>query len=123
VITLKGCVTIGLPLCIDYAKRCEACKFHANFIHQHPESLHLTVASWPFEAWVLDVLGSITPKSFAGQSYILMVTNHFSKWVEAIPLREVKKENIADFIQTTSFIATVFLDTLSPIMANHLSTS
>ncbi|KAL0406509.1 UNVERIFIED_CONTAM: Transposon Tf2-12 polyprotein [Sesamum latifolium] len=32
--------------CIDYAKRCQACQFHANLIHQPPEPLHPTVASW-----------------------------------------------------------------------------
>ena len=36
--------------CIEYAKRCDACQFHANFIHQPPEPLHHTVTSWPFEA-------------------------------------------------------------------------
>ncbi|KAL4028108.1 hypothetical protein IC575_011301 [Cucumis melo] len=35
---------------MDYAKKCEACQYHANFIHQSPEPLHPTVASWPFEA-------------------------------------------------------------------------
>jgi len=37
--------------CIEYAKRCDDCKFHANFIHQPPEPLHPTMTSWPFEAW------------------------------------------------------------------------
>ena len=86
--------------CINYAKRCETCQFHANFIHQPPEPLHLTVASWPFEAWGLDVIGPITPKSSADHSYILVATNYYSKWEKAIPLREVKKENVVDFIRT-----------------------
>jgi len=86
--------------CINYAKRCEACQFHANFIHQPPESLHPTVASWPFEAWGLDVVGPITPKLSASHSYILAATDYFSKWAEAIPLREVKKENVVDFTRT-----------------------
>ena len=86
--------------CINYAKRCDACQFHANFIHQPPEPLHPTVASWPFEAWGLDVVGPITPKSSASHSYILAATDYFSKWAEAIPLREVKKENVVDFIKT-----------------------
>ena len=85
---------------MDYAKKCEACQFHANFIHQPPEPLHPTVSSWPFEAWGLDVVGPITPKSSAGQAYILAATDYFSKWAEAIPLREVKKENVVDFIRT-----------------------
>jgi len=41
---------------IDYTKRCDASQFYANFIHQPPEPLHPTMASWPFEAWGLDVI-------------------------------------------------------------------
>ncbi|KAL0457853.1 UNVERIFIED_CONTAM: hypothetical protein Slati_0412500 [Sesamum latifolium] len=39
-------------------------------------------------------------KSSGGHLYILAVTDYFSKWAEAVPLKEVKKENIADFIRT-----------------------
>ena len=85
--------------CIDYAKRYDACQFHANFIHQPLEPLHPTVASWHFEAWGLYV-GPITPKSFVGRSYILTTTDYFSKWTKAVPLRKVKKKNAVDFIKT-----------------------
>ncbi|KAM1727408.1 hypothetical protein ACFX12_018051 [Malus domestica] len=85
--------------CLEYAKRCQACQFHANFIHQPPEPLHPTAASWPFNAWGLDVVGPITPKSSAGEAYILAATYYFSKWAEAIPLREVKKETVVRFIK------------------------
>ncbi|KAL0320195.1 UNVERIFIED_CONTAM: hypothetical protein Sradi_5281000 [Sesamum radiatum] len=84
--------------CINYAQRCQACQFHANFIHQPPEPLHPTVASWPFDAWGLDVVGPLT-KSSSGYLYILTATDYFSKWAEAVPVKEVKKENIADFIR------------------------
>ncbi|KAL0445562.1 UNVERIFIED_CONTAM: hypothetical protein Slati_1684100 [Sesamum latifolium] len=85
--------------CIDYAKRCQACQFHANLIHQPPEPLHPTVALWPFDAWGLDVVGPMT-KSSGGHLYILAATDYFSKWAEAVPLKEVKKENVVDFIRT-----------------------
>ncbi|XP_050938838.1 uncharacterized protein LOC127148685 [Cucumis melo] len=85
---------------MDYAKKCEACQYHANFIHHPPEPLHPTVASWPFEAWGLDLVGPITPKSSAGHSHIIAATDYFSRWAEAIPLREAKKENVANFIHT-----------------------
>ncbi|KAL0311581.1 UNVERIFIED_CONTAM: hypothetical protein Sangu_2452800 [Sesamum angustifolium] len=85
--------------CIDYARRCQACQFHANLIHQPPEPLHPTVASWPFDAWGLDVVGPLT-KSSGGHLYILAATDYFSKWAEAVPLKKVKKENAADFIRT-----------------------
>ncbi|CAM8911138.1 unnamed protein product [Rhodiola kirilowii] len=84
--------------CVDFAKKCNACQFNANFIHQPPEHLHPTVASWPFEAWGLDVVGPINPKASNGHTYILAATDYFSKWAEAVTLREVKKENVVDFI-------------------------
>lgn len=42
--------------CLKFAKKCQACQFYANFIHQPPKPLHPTVASWPFDAWGLDVV-------------------------------------------------------------------
>ncbi|KAM2415787.1 hypothetical protein ACFX1X_002106 [Malus domestica] len=85
--------------CLEYAKRCQACQFHANFIHQPPEPLHPTATSWPFDAWGLDVVGPIAPKSSTGEAYILAATDYFSKWAEAIPLKEVKKETVVCFIK------------------------
>ena len=82
---------------IECAKKCEACQYHANFIHQPPEPLHPTVASWPFDAWRLDATGPL-PKSSGGHLYILAATDFFSKWAEAVPLREVKKEMVVNFI-------------------------
>ncbi|KAL0320261.1 UNVERIFIED_CONTAM: hypothetical protein Sradi_5287600 [Sesamum radiatum] len=99
--------------CLEYAKKCQSCQLHANFIHEPPEPLHPMVASWPFDAWGLDVVGPsllshlsdtsiywpITPKSSVGHIYILAATDYFSKWAEAVPLKEVKKETVVDFIR------------------------
>ncbi|KAM2197689.1 hypothetical protein FF1_025562 [Malus domestica] len=84
---------------LEHAKRWQACQFHANFIHQPPEPLHPTTASWPFDAWGLDVVGPTTPKSYAGKAYILAATDYFSKWAEGISLKEVKKEIVIRFIK------------------------
>ena len=65
--------------CMEYAKICSACQFHVNFIHQPPEPLHPTVASWSFDAWGLDVVGPLTSKSSDGHSYILAAKDYFSK--------------------------------------------
>ncbi|XP_069145970.1 uncharacterized protein [Solanum lycopersicum] len=84
--------------CLYYARKCDACQFHVNFIHQPPEVLHPTIASWSFDAWGLDIVGSL-PKSSGGQWYILAATDYFSKWAEVVALKEVKKENVANFIR------------------------
>ncbi|KAL0293464.1 UNVERIFIED_CONTAM: hypothetical protein Scaly_2440600 [Sesamum calycinum] len=39
-------------------------------------------------------------KFSGGYLYILAATDYFSKWAELVPLKEVKKENVADFIRT-----------------------
>ncbi|KAL0416098.1 UNVERIFIED_CONTAM: hypothetical protein Slati_3441700 [Sesamum latifolium] len=44
-------------------------------------------------------MGPMTESS-GGHLYILAATDYFSKWAEAVPLKEVKKKNVADFILT-----------------------
>ncbi|KAG9450484.1 hypothetical protein H6P81_010449 [Aristolochia fimbriata] len=85
---------------IEMARTCKPCQFHADYIHQPPEPLHPTVASWPFEAWGMDIIGPITPKSDSDKQYILAATDYFSKWAEAAAYREVKATTVADFIRT-----------------------
>lgn len=65
--------------CIDYARRCDACQFHGDYIHQAPEPLHPTVPSWSFEAWGMDVIGPIKPPSSRGHGFIFTITDYFSK--------------------------------------------
>jgi len=60
---------------VEYAKRCKVCQNHTDFIHKTPELLHPTVASWPFKAWRIDVLGTISPPSTKGHWFILAITN------------------------------------------------
>ncbi|XP_058216876.1 uncharacterized protein LOC131327758 [Rhododendron vialii] len=86
--------------CINYAKSCQVCQYHGNFIHQPPEPLHVTTCSWPFAAWGIDVIGPIKPSSSAGNKYIKAATDYFSKWAEAIALKETKSGNVSDFIRT-----------------------
>ena len=86
--------------CMEYAKMCQTCQFNANFIYQLLKPLHPTISSWPCEAWRLDVVEPLILKSSRGHLYILATTNYFLKWAEAVPLREVKKEIILDFIKT-----------------------
>ena len=84
---------------IEYARECHACQIHANYMHQPPELLHTSTTSWPFETWGMDIVGPIFPPSVKGDRFILAITDYFSKWAEAIPLREVKTNNVINFIK------------------------
>ncbi|KAG9457463.1 hypothetical protein H6P81_001971 [Aristolochia fimbriata] len=85
---------------IELARHCTTCQLHANYIHQPPSPLHPTVASWPFEAWGMDIIGPINPKSSANHQYILAATDYFSKWAEAAAYKETKAATVVDFIRT-----------------------
>jgi hypothetical protein len=40
-----------------------------------------------FQQWGLDFIGEIHPQSSSQHKWILIATNYFMKWVEAIPTR------------------------------------
>lgn len=75
---------------VAYAKRCHVCQLDVDFIYQTPKFLHPTTALWPFENWGIKIIRPINPPSTKRQQVILAITNYFSKWVEAIPLKEAK---------------------------------
>lgn len=85
--------------CLGYAKKCHQCQVHADVIHRPPNPIHPTVASWPFECWGTHIIGPIEPPSSLGHRFILAATDYFSKWAEAIPLREVKTDNVMKFFR------------------------
>ena len=49
--------------------------------------------------WGMDVIGPISPPSSKGHRFILAITDCFSKWAEAIPLREVKTFDVVKFVK------------------------
>ena len=85
--------------CLRIAKSCHGCQIHGDFKHQPPVPLHPTVPSWPFDAWGIDVIGPIDPPSSGGHRFILAATDYFSKWAKAVSLREVKSDNVINFLE------------------------
>jgi Integrase core domain len=86
--------------CENHIKKYRMCQIHGPFIHQVPNSLHLTVASWSFSMWGTDIVGPIDPPTLRGHRFILAATNYFTKWAEAVPLKEVKTSDVVKFFKT-----------------------
>lgn len=76
--------------CMEFARKCHICQLHGETLHQ-PQN---TLASWPFAAWGTDKLRPIDPPSSAGHK---AATDSFSRWAEAVPLREVKAITVNKF--------------------------
>ena len=49
--------------------------------------------------WGMDVIGPINPPTSKVYRFILGITDYFSKWVEVVPLKEVKASNVIKFIK------------------------
>jgi hypothetical protein len=44
-------------------------------------------------------MGQINPPSSKGHKFVLLATDYFTKWVEAIPLKKVTSENMVEFVK------------------------
>ncbi|XP_051152419.1 uncharacterized protein LOC127266274 [Andrographis paniculata] len=47
----------------------------------------------------MDIIGKIHPSSSKGQSFILVATDYFTKWIEAVPLANVTYQEVVKFIK------------------------
>jgi len=66
---------------------------------RHQEIFPLQLLPGHLKMWGMDVVGPISPPSSKGHQFILTITGYFSKWAEAIPLREVKTSDVIKFIK------------------------
>ncbi|KAJ9560591.1 hypothetical protein OSB04_005751 [Centaurea solstitialis] len=67
---------------IRYVRHCDACQKHSGMTHRPSEPLHSVLIPWPFMRWGMDIVGKLPPAP--GQKvYLLVLTDYFSKWVEA----------------------------------------
>lgn len=74
------------------------CQEHSNLIHDSIFDLRAQIPIWTFSVWGLDLIGKISPPSSFGHTFIITAIDHFTKWVEDIPLRSTKAEVIFYFI-------------------------
>ena len=47
----------------------------------------------------MDLIGKIHPASSKGHSFILVSIDYFTKWMEAVPLKEAKQKDVIQFIK------------------------
>jgi transposase InsO family protein len=57
------------------------------------------IKPWPFRDGGMDIIDKINPPSSKGHQYILAITDYFTKWVEAIPMKSVTLKDVINFIK------------------------
>jgi transposase InsO family protein len=81
-----------------YYKGCEACQKFGKVQSAPASMLHPIVKLWPFRGWSLDFIGEIHPSSTKGHRFVLMATDYFTKWVEAVPLKNMTHREVISFV-------------------------
>ena len=62
------------------------------------------VTPWPSHTWGLDLVGPVNPPS-CGYIWILVATEYFTKWAEAVPFRKATKGAVANFIKENIIVS------------------
>ncbi|KAK1646291.1 hypothetical protein QYE76_064096 [Lolium multiflorum] len=57
------------------------------------------IKPWPFRGWGMDMIGKIHPPSSKGHVWVLAITDYFTKWVEAVPMKAVAASDVVDFVR------------------------
>ena len=69
-----------------YVKQCSACNQNKKGNRTPRSAVESYHAGFPMERVHLDILGPINPRSKSGSSYILVMVDQFTKWVELAAL-------------------------------------
>ena len=69
----------------DAVRRCDSCQRHNSPVPAPQAPLGTIKSQHPFQRLSWDIMGPL-PTTLRGHKYILVVTDLFSKWVEAFPL-------------------------------------
>lgn len=79
-------------------KGCEACQKFGDIQSAPAAMLNPIKKPWPFRGWALDFIVMIDPASSKGHRFVLVATDYFTKWSEAVPLRNMTHKEVIKFI-------------------------
>lgn len=99
----------------SFARRCQACQVNDNRFHG-PTTQSIT--HWPFHTRAFDLISSVDPPS-KGNIWILTATKYYTKWVEAVALKQATRAALANFIHDNIICQFNIQSESSPIMVLH----
>ena len=80
-----------------WVKECQQCQQRNPPQLVQQASLESIVSTYPFEKLSWDIMGPL-PQTSSGNKYIVVVTDLFSKWVEAFPMKFTDTETLASLL-------------------------
>ena len=80
---------------------------------------NIPVVNVPFKRVAVDLIGTIEPASEAGHRYILTLVDYATRYQEAVPLKRIDTETVAEALVDT--VASVFQKKFLAIREHSLS--
>jgi hypothetical protein len=81
-----------------FVKACDKCQRFTGKQQLKSLPLRPIVVNGPFQQWGLDFIGEINPSSSGQHKWILVATDYFTKWIEAIPTRNATHQVVMKFL-------------------------
>jgi len=85
--------------CFTYYRGCQECQKFGSVQRVPASAMIPIIKPWPFRGWGIDLIGQIYPPSSKNHKFILVATDYFTKWVEAIPLKNVTSKEMIEFVK------------------------
>ncbi|CAA7029198.1 unnamed protein product [Microthlaspi erraticum] len=82
--------------CINVAAKCVPCQRYAPAINAPTQALQAAIPAYPFMRWGMDIVGPM-PRS-RQCAYLLVVTDYFTKWVEAKAYKNPTAHDVRNFV-------------------------
>jgi hypothetical protein len=60
--------------------------------------LHHIIKPYSYRGWGLDFIGEINPSSSKGHRFMLVATDYFTKWTEAVAWKNMTHREVIEFI-------------------------
>ena len=79
----------------DYCRRCEICQKTSPVKPRRAPLIPLPVVDEPFQKVAMDIVGPL-PRSGSGNKYILVVCDYATRYPEAVPMKSVDAESVAE---------------------------
>lgn len=86
----------------DYIKGCEECQRTKNPTTKPHGELNPVKTNGPWDVLAMDLMGPL-PTTSKQNTQLLVVVDHFSKWIEIFPMRKATASKIAEIVEKEIF--------------------
>jgi len=86
----------------DYVRSCNRCQNVKNPMSRPHGMLQPVKVHGPWDMIAIDLVGPL-PKTRYGKEHILVIVDHFSKWVELFPIKDTKAQTIIPVLEKEIF--------------------